>query len=81
MATWRGGVSIYISLCEYREIENSPGTEGSSWTLATEKINLPCTPAGLYFIYQLWECVPSVVLEPQITCHCCPRAAVTVVFA
>lgn len=72
-----GGFSTYISLCGYREIKNSSGTEDSSWTLATEKINLPCTLASLYFIYQLRECLPSVVLEPQITWCYCPRAAVT----
>lgn len=45
--------------------------------LRAEKINLPCTLAGLYFIYQFWECLPSVVLEPQIIWYCCPRPAVT----
>lgn len=65
---------------KYSKIENSPGTEDSSWSLATEKINLPCTPADLYFIYQLWECLLSVELEPQITCQHGPRAALTVFF-
>lgn len=72
-----GGFGTYISLCGYREIKNSSGIEDSSWTSATEKINLPCTLAGLYFIYQVWECLPSVALEPQITWCYCPRAAVT----
>lgn len=77
MATLQG---FSISLHEYRETEDSHGTEGSSWTLAIEKINLPRTLAGLYFIYPLRKCLLSVVLKPQITCHYCPRAEVTVVF-
>lgn len=67
MATlWR--FVIYIPLCEVQKNREFSRDRDSMWTLATEKIKLPCTPADLYFIYQLWECLLSVVLEPQITC-------------
>lgn len=56
------GFRTYISLCGYREIKNSSGIEDSSWTLATEKTNLPCTLVGLCFTYQGWECLPSVAI-------------------
>lgn len=58
-----GGLLYTFLYVKCRKIENSLGTEDSSWSLATEKIKFPCTPAGLYFIYQLWECLLSVVLE------------------
>lgn len=71
----------HIPLCKYSKIDNFLGTEGSSWTSATEKINLTCTLEGLNFIYQLCECLPSVLLELQIKCLYRPRATVTVAFA